>query len=113
MRNVNAGFATVIEGSGNFLRIGNNAETDNIILKGHSIRWHADYKTSKDPTTTIVGTGDGDMHYRFHVAARNMDFNLPTGNTDGAEGIVGIEGSWLRVYNIPAERQTGIYARFA
>lgn len=113
MRNVNAGFATVIEGSGNFLRIGNNSETDNVIIKGHSIRWHADYKTSKDPTTTIVGTGDGDMHYRFHVAARNMDFNLPTGNTDGKEGIVGIEGSWLHVYNIPADHQTGIYARFA
>lgn len=87
LRNSNPELSMVIEGSGQNLRIGNNKDTDHIILKGDQIRWQ---------TAGIVGTGQknssGELyqHERFVINAAAIEFSTPD-----------------------PSNQTGIYARFA
>lgn len=87
LRNSNTGLSTVIEGPGQNLRIGNNQDTDHIILKGDQIRWQTD---------GIVGTGYKSssntlyQHEKFIINAANIEFKTPK----------------------PSD-QIGIYARFA
>lgn len=58
-------FSTVIEGNGNYLRIGNNkASRDSIILSGGSVTFQTD---------DYIGTSDKFVHERFGIGTNRFD----------------------------------------
>ena len=80
--------STVIEGSGHYLRIGNNksveSQKDTILLSGQSIRFH---------TNGIVGHGDDYISQRFFMHSNALElkcYNTASSNKDNKHVIGGL-----------------------
>lgn len=74
LKNTSDALSTVIEGSGKYLRIGNNEATDKVILKGASLRWH---------TSGTVGTAEGYTHDEFFLRATQIRVECDAKNQHG------------------------------
>lgn len=98
----NSDYNTVIEGSGKNLRIGNNgsngAGPDSIIIQGSSCD---------------IGFNDGGDGTAFRLGFDTSSGGVTKKFRPDLVQIYGADGAELKVLNIEAENQHGIYARFA
>lgn len=74
LKNNSSSLSTVIEGSGKYLRVGNNEATDKLILKGESLRWL---------TNGMVGTGEGYTHKELFLRATQIRVECDAANQHG------------------------------